>query len=111
MVIDHELDIAEDFAVSAVGFVASLGRSVDTLTLEDALGLRIENERNGEQALDPFCKLLAGCSPRRYRTSNWVVLTPRLAVSKTSPVKSGQVRRLSTPGRRSVTAKEQRTCL
>lgn len=55
MVIDHDFDVAEDLAVSAVGFLARLSETAHALPVEGAMGLRVEHKGHGQQALDPFC--------------------------------------------------------
>ena len=55
MLVDHELDIAEDLAVPAVCLLAGLDEAVGGLFIKDAVGLGVEDEGDGEQALDPFC--------------------------------------------------------
>ncbi len=55
MVVYHDFDIAEDLAVPPVGLVASLRHAGQALPVEGAMGLRVEHEGHGQQALDPFC--------------------------------------------------------
>lgn len=53
MIVDHALDVAEDFGVATVRF---LGHAVDAAAfgIKHACGLGVEHERDGEEALDPF---------------------------------------------------------
>lgn len=59
MVVNHALDIAKNLAVSSMGLFSGLGAADDALPLKDTLGLRVENEGDGEKTLDPFCDVLA----------------------------------------------------
>lgn len=55
VVIDHDFDVAEDLAVSPVGLLACLGETAHALSVEGAVGLRVQHKGHGQQALDPFC--------------------------------------------------------
>lgn len=55
MIVNHDLEIAENLAVSPVGLLASLCETAHALPVKDAMGLRVEDEWYGEQAFDPFC--------------------------------------------------------
>lgn len=55
VVVDHDLDIAENLAVAPVRLLLGLcEESAAILASEYALGLRIEHEWDGEEALDPL---------------------------------------------------------
>lgn len=53
MVVDHEFDITENFAIPAVGLFLGLDLA-DPSAFENTRWLRVEHERYGEQSLDPF---------------------------------------------------------
>lgn len=67
MVVNHELDIVEDLAVSPVGLFARLRVTAHPLPLKDALGLRVEHKGHGEQALDPFWLAVSGLASGQCR--------------------------------------------
>ncbi len=59
VVVDHDLDVAEDLAVPPVSLIAGLGDTAQALRINGAVGLRVEHKGHGQQPLDPFCVLLA----------------------------------------------------
>jgi hypothetical protein len=59
VVVDHDLDIAEDLAVPPVSLVAGLGDAAQTLPVDWAVGLRVQHKGHGQQSLDPFYVLSA----------------------------------------------------
>jgi hypothetical protein len=54
VVVDHDFNIAEDLAVSAVGFLARLGKTVYGLSVEGSVRLGVQHKWHGQQPLDPF---------------------------------------------------------
>ncbi len=60
MVVNHDLDIAQDLTVSPVGLLAGLGEAAQGLALKGAMRLGVEHKRHGQQPLDPFWVMLAG---------------------------------------------------
>ena len=54
MVVNHDFNIAEDLAVSAVGFLARLGKTIYSLSVEGSMRLGVKHKRHGQQPLDPF---------------------------------------------------------
>lgn len=53
MVINHELDITHNLCITAVRLVGHLSNA--GAISKDTGGLRVKNERNCEEAFDPFC--------------------------------------------------------
>lgn len=52
MVIDHDFYIAHDFGVATMSLFRHLGDAV--AVSKDACWLGVEDERHGQEALDPF---------------------------------------------------------
>jgi hypothetical protein len=68
VVVDHDLDIMEDLAITAMSLLAGLGQTADVFAVEGAVGRRVEHEGHGQQALDPFYELV---SPVRLEGVCW----------------------------------------
>lgn len=55
MVVNHVLNVAKDFGVAAVGFLRHAGYARRS-RVEDAGGLRVEDEGDCQETFDPFWK-------------------------------------------------------
>lgn len=59
VVVDHEFYIAHDFGVATMSLFRHLGDAVTVS--KDACWLGVEDERHGEEALDPFWRGVSMC--------------------------------------------------
>ena len=59
MVIDHVFDVFHDLGVAAVGLGGHVGYG--TFGFEDACGLGVQDEGDGEEAFDPFWSGVSEC--------------------------------------------------
>ena len=64
MVVYHQLDVSEDFRVATVSFFAGRGEGFRRgrgcgRVIEEAVGLRVEDEGNCKEAFDPFYELIS----------------------------------------------------
>lgn len=58
VVVYHDLDVSHDFSIASCGLVCHAFQAQCRIVgLKNALRLRVENKRDGEQAFDPFCVL------------------------------------------------------